>query len=133
MKRQQWAVLFLIGLLLCVTVLPVSNTDNAADSAQKESSAASLELSEGSTEKSTLEERLEQILADVQGVGDVQVMLMTEEESGGFSSSENLKVTGVLIAAQGADNPVTVQNIKEAVMALFQVEAHKIKIMKMKS
>jgi stage III sporulation protein AG len=37
----------------------------------------------------------------------------------------------VLVAAQGADRPVIVQKIKEAVMALFQLEAHKIKIMKM--
>jgi stage III sporulation protein AG len=116
-----------------VTALPVSKPDNEADAVQKESSAASSGLTGDSVEKSSLEERLEQLLCEVQGVGDVQVMLMTEEEGGGFSSSENLKVTGVLIAAQGADNPVTVQNIKEAVMALFQVEAHKIKIMKMKS
>ena len=29
-------------------------------------------------------------------------------------------------------NPVVVQNIQEAVMALFQVDAHRIRIMKMK-
>ena len=41
------------------------------------------------------------------------------------------QVTGVLVAAKGGDNPVVVQNIREAVEALFQVEPHKIKVMKM--
>ena len=41
-------------------------------------------------------------------------------------------MTGVLVCAQGGGDPVVVQNIQEAVMALFQVDAHKIKIMKMK-
>ena len=38
----------------------------------------------------------------------------------------------VLISAEGGGNPVVVQNIQEAVMALFQVDAHRIRIMKMK-
>ena len=42
------------------------------------------------------------------------------------------KVSGVLVIAQGGDSPVVVQNIQEAVQALFQLEAHKIKVMKMK-
>ena len=42
------------------------------------------------------------------------------------------EVRGVLVVAQGGDNPVVVQQIQEAVMALFRVEAHKIKVMKMK-
>jgi len=41
-------------------------------------------------------------------------------------------VTGVLIAAEGADNSVVSRNIVEGVMALFQLDAHKIKVMKMK-
>ena len=59
-------------------------------------------------------------------------MLMTGQDEESFYSSGNTEVTGVLIAAEGADDSVTVQNIQEAVMALFQIEAHKIKIMKMK-
>ena len=40
------------------------------------------------------------------------------------------EVEGVVVVADGGDNAVTVQNISEAVQALFGVEAHKIKIMK---
>ena len=78
-----------------------------------------------------LELKLQALLEDVEGVGKVKVILMTGKEPGIYGSASS-EVTGVLIAAEGADNPVTVQNIQEAVMALFQVEAHKIKIMKMK-
>ena len=38
---------------------------------------------------------------------------------------------GVLVVAQGGGNPVIARNILEAVQALFPLDAHKIKIMKM--
>lgn len=41
------------------------------------------------------------------------------------------EISGVLVIAQGAGNSVIVKEITEAVMALFGVEAHKIKVMKM--
>lgn len=40
------------------------------------------------------------------------------------------EIAGVLVIADGGDNAVVVQNITEAIQALFGVEAHKIKIMK---
>ena len=49
-----------------------------------------------------------------------------------FVSKELLpKVEGILIVASGGDNQKVKQNISEAVSALFQVEAHRIKIVKM--
>lgn len=47
-------------------------------------------------------------------------------------SEEYPRIRGVLVIAKGGDNPVTVQEIQEAVMALFQVGANKIKVVKMK-
>lgn len=81
--------------------------------------------------QSSMERRLQNILENVEGVGEVKVMLMTEEQQGIYRSGET-EVRGVLIAAEGASDPVVVQKIQQAVMALFQIEAHKIKIMKMK-
>ena len=43
----------------------------------------------------------------------------------------SMTIRGVLVVAQGGGDPVIVQNITEAVMALFGIEAHKIKVMKM--
>ena len=74
------------------------------------------------------------LLSQTEGVGKVRVLLMTGEEkdSSSFYDSGNQAVTGVLIAAEGADNSVVSRNIVEGVMALFQLDAHKIKVMKMK-
>lgn len=42
-------------------------------------------------------------------------------------------VKGVVVSAQGGDNAKIVQNITEAIQALFGIEAHKIKVVKMYS
>ena len=96
----------------------------------QQKSAISLAKDSDSEEKN----QLEKILENMEGVGKVQVMLMTDERNSGesFMESGGVQVTGVLISAQGGENPVTVYKIQQAVMALFQVEAHKIKIVKMK-
>lgn len=43
------------------------------------------------------------------------------------------KVEGVLVAAQGAGSGEVTKNITEAIQALFDLEAHKIKVIRMKS
>ena len=85
-------------------------------------------------EKTRLESRLEELLSNVEGVGEVEVIIMTGDEGNteSFSISGNNEVTGVLVAAHGAGSAVTVQNIQKAIMPLFQIDAHKIRIMKMK-
>ncbi|WP_461810206.1 OapA N-terminal domain-containing protein [Faecalimonas sp.] len=41
------------------------------------------------------------------------------------------EIEGVIVIAEGGGNPTIVKNITEAVLALFDVDTHKIKIMKM--
>ncbi|MCI8490651.1 MAG: stage III sporulation protein AG [Lachnospiraceae bacterium] len=41
------------------------------------------------------------------------------------------KIAGVLVVAQGGENTAVKQNISEAVMALFQIEVNRIKVVKM--
>ena len=96
---------------------------------QKSSKNANTQVSE----KTRLESRLEELLSNVEGVGEVEVIIMTGDEGNtdGFSISSKNEVTGV-VAAQGAGSAVTVQNIQQAIMALFQIDAHKIRVMKMK-
>ena len=60
------------------------------------------------------------------------------EESGGEKapcvSKEILpEIEGVLVVAEGGDSPRIVSDISDAVKALFQVEAHRIKVVKMSS
>ncbi len=108
-----------------------------------------------------MEQRLEELLEKVEGVGQVQVMLTFEgtgekkvekdvaldleerreetvyEERGNsertpyVTSETNPEVKGVLVIAQGGGNSRVRQEILEAAQALFGIDAHKIKIMKM--
>lgn len=82
-------------------------------------------------EKTRLESRLEELLSNVEGVGEVEVIIMTGDEGNteNFSISSKNEVTGVLVAAQGAGSAVTVQNIQQAIMALFQIDANKIRLL----
>lgn len=48
-----------------------------------------------------------------------------------MASETNPRVEGVLVIAEGGDSSRVKQEIIEAAQALFGIEAHKIKIMKM--
>lgn len=127
MTGQQWTMILLLGLLLTVISLPVSENKKE----KRTRSGILEETEENMTDRTELEAKLESILENTEGAGQVQVLLMTGQQQG-FYGSGKIEVTGVLISAEGADDPVIVRNIQQAVMALFQIEAHKIKIMKMK-
>lgn len=122
-------MILLTGMLLAVIALPSEKKEENAPEAW-----TSMEQDrENMTEKEKLERDLEELLSGTEGVGKVRVLLTVKEEKEVFSGTEQvLSVTGVLISAEGGDNPVVIRNIQQAVMALFQVEAHKIKVMKMK-
>ena len=151
MKKENLGVLLLIGLLLLVIALPVKKNEEE-EQTEKESVQTSQSLSEEDWQ-TRMENRLVQVLEQVQGVGKAEVFLtcegtqekvvekdetetVYERDSRGnqtpYVSAEIYpQVTGVLVVAQGGDDPVVIQNIQEAVQVLFQVEAHKIKVMKM--
>ena len=89
MGWQQWATLLLVGLLLVVLALPVS------DEGEKKNKTSLLEEEEtNSAAKSELETKLEDLLSKVEGVGKVQVLLMTGQEKDpmGFDTGEGTKV-----------------------------------------
>lgn len=55
------------------------------------------------------------------------------EEGGPFVTKENSpSVEGVLVVAQGGEDPLVRQNISESIQALFGIEIHKVKVVKMK-
>lgn len=151
MKKENLGILLLAGLLLLVIALPVKKTEEKkTEDGNSVNTGQSLSDQDWQTR---MENRLVQVLEQVQGVGKTEVFLncegtqekvvekdeaetVYERDSRGnqtpYVSSEIYpRVTGVLVVAQGGDDPVVVQNIQEAVQVLFQVEAHKIKVMKM--
>ena len=151
MKKENLGVLLLVGLLLLVIALPArQENENTITEENTQETDQSLQEQDWQTK---MEERLAEVLEQVQGVGKAEVFLtcegtqekvvekdetetVYERDSRGnqtpYVSAEIYpQVTGILVVAQGGDDPVVIQNIQEAVQVLFQVEAHKIKVMKM--
>ena len=176
MKREQWLICGLAGLLLLVIAAPVKQKEQKKT--QEEVTVQSQEPTDDQIRQS-YEKQLESVLSQVEGVGTVQVAVAMEstgkkqvekdspedtstssekgdsgtqrssqtvttgettvyEDTGDggqtpyISSSTYPEIRGVIVVAQGGGNPVIVQQIQEAVIALFHVEAHEIKVLKMK-
>ena len=64
------------------------------------------------------------ILTDIDGVGDVDVMLQYDDEE---------KVSGVIVTAQGAGNPVVKNDLINAVMAVFNITPARVEVFEKKS
>ncbi|HIZ66027.1 MAG TPA: stage III sporulation protein AG [Candidatus Blautia pullicola] len=149
LKKENLAVLLLAGLLLLIIALPVKNSGQE----EEEKTTAVSEETSFRDWQSIMEEKLKLALEQVEGIGKTQVFLTCEgtetkvvekdesqtvyekdakgNQSPYVASEVYPKVIGVVVVAQGGDNPVVIQNIQEACQVLFQVEAHKIKVMKM--
>lgn len=66
-----------------------------------------------------VEAELCSILSDIDGVGEVDVMLQYGEDE---------QITGAIVTAQGAGNPVVKNNVINAVMALFNISASSVEV-----
>ena len=181
-KKDQLLIVFLVGILLLVISIP-AGTKKDSNTGTKKTLANSSKSSVGTTKQSEytayMEERLERILSQIDGAGQVQVMItwksdgekvvekdrksneenVSEQDSQGGSrttSSHDTQETtvynsgsstsgvqepyvskelspqaqGVIVIAPGGGDAVVVKNITEAVQALFDIEPHKIRIMK---
>lgn len=188
LRKDNLLILLLLGILLVVIALPTEKSSQKEEEAARGASGSSESGTVGtasspritSTEEYTayLEERLEETLSRISGVGRVQVMITleateelvvekdqqtqssntTEEDSQGGSRyvyqsdrSENTvyhssgnnepyvvktlmpEVSGVVVVAQGAGTGQISKEITDVVQALFGVEAHKVKVVKMDS
>ncbi len=64
-------------------------------------------------------------------VKEVTIYDQNSENGNPYIAKEKSPViAGVLVVAQGGDNAVVVRNITEAVQALFDIDTHKIKVIK---
>ena len=181
-KKEQLLTVLLIAAILLLVFWPMQSQEDAAEEKQEETAQSLLPEIKHNTdiddERKNLEDELERMLSQVEGVGQVDVAITLEstgsktvekdipdsssssEKSGGGDTEKSEskstqeetvyledadgtktpyviretfpEVRGVLVIAQGADDPNIVAEIKEAAMALFHLEAHKIKVMKMK-
>ena len=92
---------------------------------EKDISRNNQEISEedGTIKRSTQENQYQEETVFSQGTGS---------EGQPFVAKERVpRVEGVLVVAEGGGNSKVVKNISDAVLALFPVEIHKIKVVKM--
>lgn len=132
-KKEDWVVLLLLGALVLILTIPTQKSTLAKDKEEK-SRVLNWEQDATSDTSLQLEERLENILSCMEGVGKVEVMISGTKESERkmFASNQECnQVNGVVIVAQGADDAKVCQRIMNAVMSLFGIDAHKITIVKM--
>ncbi|MBQ6886625.1 MAG: stage III sporulation protein AG [Lachnospiraceae bacterium] len=187
LKKENMIVFILLGVLLFIIVYPIDENKSEKSvllDSKSEIIKEEINTSTTSNNKETdyityLEEKLENTLSFVEGVGKIKVMVTvstsqkevvekdraiqrsntTETDSeGGTRNINNTEstettlytvdgngnqipyvtqvyepeITGVMVVAQGAGKENVNSDISEAIQALFGIEAHKIKIAKMK-
>ncbi len=103
--------LFSVILIIGVVMIFLSNTGADKTTNQKKA------ISE--------EERLEEILSDIQGVGKVSVMI-TYYETKEYAYTEKNKAKGAVITADGCNNPSIKSALSAAACAALDLPAHKV-------
>ena len=113
-KKNTWMILLLVGVLLVVIAIPTKT----------ESKKSTLDIyNEDNQNETDMEKRLENLLRQMQGVGEVHTMVTYREDK---------EVEGIVIIADGGGDAIIVRNITEVVRALFDVDSHKIKVIEKK-
>ena len=128
-NKENLVVILLVGVLLFVIMLPTQNSSSSLISYTEET-----EEKVDFTKQEELENRLTEFLTEIEGVGRVSVLMHMEEESVssyGSNSSIN-KITGVIVAAEGASNETIRLEIVKMVMALYDLSADKVEVYPLK-
>ncbi len=169
MKRTDWLIVLLAGLLLLIFAIPSgtpysgknqSGLEQEKDVEKSKEEAASDAVLQADDYKQELEKELETVLSRMEGVGKVEVMItlkndgenvldkdvssdsngyqentvvyqLEEKEAPYITSQRMPEMEGVVVVAEGGGNPATVSAISDVVTALFGVETHKVKVVKM--
>ena len=148
-------IVLLLFLFIGVMLIVFSNHYNTHEETNEEKPNI---ISENTDEKNKYERELEEILAQIKGVGDVKVMIVygsterkileKDKDSHGNektvtkNQSSNTEpfvvmtkspdISGVIVAAKGGGN-VTVKNlISDCISEVLEVPVHKVKILEMK-
>lgn len=118
---------FIFALAITIVALLILNVMNMEKDGRRqiidEDGATEYEETYSPTKE---EVRLTQILSQMKGVGNVDVMISYEEDEDKTTmfqeeTTENRWVIGVIVTASGAENPVIKNDIMRAVSTLFDI------------
>lgn len=144
LEKKKWKgkdlmiAIVIIGVLIAVLFIPTGERkgNSLMDIQTPVSENVSIDTSAEYEEE--LELRLEEILSQMEGVGEVEVMITlksstrTRDNSFTYTTQNTYpEVEGVFVVLQGGDDSSVKLAITEAIQALFGIDVHKIKIVKM--
>lgn len=144
LRKENCLIIVLVGVLLAVVLLPGgnrktrvgTNTGNGALSDEQSRLRTQSVFGQGDTGDAAentfteTEERLTYLLSGMEGVGSVRLMIQGGSTAVGKGNAES--VYGIVVLAEGATNDDMKRKITEIVQALFPVEAHRIRVGKLK-
>lgn len=120
--KEKILIVVLIGVLMLVAAIPVKSGSSSSGGLGGETDEAAQEAI--SDYDVYMEQRIEKLLGEVEGVGKVNVMVT-------MGQTDEKTVEGVVIVAEGGGNGSVASNITSALEALLGIPAHKIKVLKM--
>jgi stage III sporulation protein AG len=137
-KKEKWILILSFGALILLIFLPtgtnktIKNVETTAAITQTADERFSY-LQEYTKD---LENRLLAVLQGVDGIGEMEVMITLKSSEEEIEEKNTTKKTimpeieGVVVTCTGGDSAVVIEEITEAVQALFSVQSHKIKVLK---
>ncbi len=117
-----------IKIIICVLVIAIilliygSITTSDARTGKSDGNATET-ATESKVTYSESEEKLADILSRIDGIGQTKVMI---------SYSEEKAVCGVIVVAEGADNPLAEWKIRHAVQTALKIDYHSVEVYSMK-
>lgn len=129
LKKTDYIVILLVGVLLLIVVLPVKEDKNTCSNSQKKAKAKSVSESTYDDEEyeKLLEKKLEGILERMDGVGEVSVMITLSDDGTRIvdkdtkETSESIEKTTVIYDDEDASVPYVTSTDKPAVSGVLVV------------
>lgn len=135
LPKDALIIIFLSGVLLYVITIPTNNNDGYFKSYSLENNSLFTAQEDEETEsKNKVERDLEEFLSSIDGVGQVKALIyFDEQEKISFSEqSQKGKISGVVIAAEGANSEVVRGQIIHLVMVLYGLNIDNVEVFVLK-
>lgn len=133
LKNEKSVKLILFAGIAVIAAIFLFDMLSPKKSASAEKQSAQTDFSQYESE---LEQKLAEILANIEGTGEINVMITVENTEETILSEKETTVTktimpkirGVIIICGGAENVIVRQKITEAVTRVFDISSTKVAV-----
>lgn len=157
-NKTDFLIMILLGVLLMIITIPTGSLRKEKDVSENEQTQK--EVQSEADYKASMEKQLGELISQMEGAGRTRVMITLADEGETYvdkdvSTDEKKreektvvydtgdgeepyvirrarpKVEGVVVVSEGGENSKVATEISNAVMSLFDIEAHKVIVVKM--